>query len=357
MSNKKIYVLGILLIIIVGILLLQSKLGSKKPGEDETRILPGITDKSVSAITIKEGAAVIALRKKGDVWVVSKPDAAASAEVAAPASLSPILNDSAATPVANSAAVKEYPVDSASITTAIEKLVTLEKTTLISEKPEKQAIFEVDTAKGITVDVSGPGGKAIGSVIIGKSGSDYNSNYIRKLGSNSVYLANGGIRYSFFSDLARWRNKTIVKFDKATAQGLTLAKNDGSLITIAHADSGNPWEILQPIKNPAKTEEVESILDKLANLTATDFQDDVISDADMGFDKPELGVTVSFKNGSSRNIIFGKKSADNKFWVKVEGNEQIFMIGEYTVNQINKKLDDLKGEPLLKPLPAESLKK
>jgi len=351
MNSKKVYILGVLLLLIVGILVVQEKLRTQKPAEHQTRFMPDVSDKSISAITIKEGDARISLKKKGDVWVVAKPQENASS---AAASLSPIVGDSSK---ATSTASAGYPVDSASIVAAVEKLVTLEKSTLISENPEKQTIFEVDTVKGIVVEVFGSGEKFIGTVIIGKSGPDYNSHYIRKLGSNSVYMVPGGVRYAFFTDLSRWRNKSMVKFDKATAQGLTLAKKDGTLITLAHGDSSNTWEILQPIKNPAKADVVENVIEKLSNLIATDFQDEILDDATMGFDAPELAVTVSFKNGSSRNIVFGKKNTDNKYWVKIEGNDQLYLINDYSVNEVNKNLDELKGEPPVAASAPEAVKK
>jgi hypothetical protein len=354
MNVKKIYILATILIVIVAILVVQNKLSSKKPTEQETKFFPSVTEQSIGSILIREGTNSIQLKRTGDVWVVSKPSDDKSG-TSATVARSPLLSDTSVSMIPSSAT--GYPVDSASISSAIEKLTSLKKSALISENPEKQSIFEVDTLKGIIVDMADNSGKSLGTFIVGKSGPDYNSNYVRQKGSNLVYMASGGIRYSFFTDLTRWRNKSIVKFDKSTAQGITLAKNDGSMITIAHADSGNPWEIITPIKNPAKTEEVNGILEKLSQLTATDFQDIPLADTAMGFNKPELGVTVSFKNGSSRNVIFGKKNSDNKYWVKTDGKEQLYLIGEYTVNQINKKLDELKGEPLVKPIAPDSIKK
>ncbi len=356
MKGNKVFYLTAILVVIVAALIIGNKLGNKTPTEKELKFFPALTEQAIGSISIREGTTTIKIRRKGDVWVVSKPSATATEKTAAPEQppLSAV-NDSGKADLFGAA--PEYPVDSASIASALEKIVALKKNALISENPEKQGIFEVDTLKGILVDLTDNSGKAIGSIIIGKSGADYNSNYIRVMGSNSVYMASGGVRYAYFTDLNRWRNKSILKFDKATAKGLTLANRDSGTITLAQADSGNPWVILEPIKNPAKTEEVEGILEKLASLNATDFQDAALPDTAMGFDKPELGVTISFKNGSSRNVIFGKKNSDNKYWVKTDGKEQIFLISDYTVNQINKKLNDLKGEPLVKPVSPDSLKK
>ncbi|MBN1758078.1 MAG: DUF4340 domain-containing protein [Chitinispirillaceae bacterium] len=349
MKGNKLIILVAILVVAVGVIILNEKLGNKKPTEKEQKFFPEMTEQTIGKIIISEGETSIQLKRKGDVWVVSKPSADAAEK---PAS-TPLGAENA--PATAETAV-EYTVDSASITAAVEKIASLKKDALISENPEKQSIFEVDSVKGLNITVADNSGKKIGSFIIGKSGPDYNSNYIRLKGSNDVYMSSGGVRYSLFTDLNRWRDKTILRFDKTTAKGITLTSKDGSMITLAHADSGNPWQIIEPIQNPAKTETVNGIIEKLASLSATDFQDEALADTATGFDSPELGVTVSFNNGSSRNIIFGKKNSDNKYWVKTDGKDQVFLIGEYTVNQVNKTLDDLKGEPEVKPVKADSVK-
>jgi len=356
MSKKVLYPV-IALVVIVAILVISENMKKKAPSEAEMLFFPNLKENSVESILIEKTGEKIKLRKKGDGWIVSQPSSATE-EKESEAAASPLgSGDAAAATAEPVTTAKEYPVDSASITAAIEKITSMKKDILVSENTEKQSLFEVDTAKGILVTLEDNSGKKIGSFIIGKSGADYSSNYIRLMGSNSVYMVSGGVRSALFTDLKRWRDKNIMKFDKATAKGITLAKSDGSLITLAKSDSGNPWEILQPIKNPAKTDAVDGILDKLAKLNATDFQDEILPDTAMGFDKPELGVTVSFDNGSSRNLIFGKKNKDNKYWVKTDGKKQIYLISEYYFNQINKKLEDLKGEPMVKPIASDSTKK
>jgi hypothetical protein len=361
-GNKLIY-LVIVLVVAVAAIIIGDRLGKKTPSEKELQFFPEIKEDAIGSITITKGFQKLELRKKGDVWVVVQPSAMKSkkedkVQEGLPLGGEPVGGDSSAMETETAEThEKEYPVDSASITTALEKVVTLKKNVLISENPEKQTKFEVDSVKGTFVDIADNSGKAVGSFIVGKSGPDYTSNYVRKMGSNSVYMAPGNVRNAFYTDLKRWRNKSILKFDKTTAKGITLAAKDSAVITLAKADTGNPWQILDPIKNPAKTEEVDAILNKLSVLNASDFQDEVLEDTAMGFDSPHLAVTVSFVNGSSRSVIFGKKNKDNKYWVKTDSREQIFLIGEYYVNQINKKLDDLKGEPLVTSIDPDSLSK
>jgi hypothetical protein len=353
MKGNKLIILSAILVVVVAIIILGNKLGNKAPSEKDLKFFPAITAQSIGSITITEGTNVIKVRRKGGVWAVAKTTPNASGSAASPLAAS----DSANTASTAAAGEKEYPVDSASIASALEKIVSIKKDALVSENTEKQTLFEVDSVKGLVIDLADVSGKAIGTLIMGKSGPDYNSNYVRTKGSNSVYMAFGGARYSFFTDLNRWRDKTVLNFDKSTAKGLTIVRRDSATVTLAKADSGNTWSILQPIASPARSEEVESMIEKLAQFNTTDYQDEVLADSAMGFDKPTLGITVSLKNGSSRNLIIGKKNSDNKYWVKTDGKEQVFLVAEYTVNPIDKKLGDLKADPPAPAVPADTPKK
>ncbi len=363
MSNKKLIYLSTVFVIIVALIIIGNQLGNKKPSEKELKFFPGVTEQAIKTINIREGNNAVTVRRKGDVWVVSKSAATRREGESVSSDKSPVgITDTekkagGEDTLKDKPPVAEYPVDSASIASALEKLVSMKKDALISTNPEKQSIFEVDTGKGIIVEVADNSDKQIGTIIIGKTGADWNSNYIRSKGSNSVYMVRGGVRYAFFTELNRWRDKSILKFDKSSVSRITLAKRDSGTITIVKADTGNPWKIIEPIEHPAKTEEVDGIVDKLASLNAADFQDDPLPDSATSLNNPLLGVTVTFKSGSSRSVIFGKKNSDNKCYVKTDGKDQVFLVYEYNFNQINKKLDDLKGEPLVKPIDADSTKK
>jgi len=265
----------------------------------------------------------VTVHQKGDVWVVS-----------------PGVNSSS----------PEYPTDSASVAIALEKLSGMKKGELASKNPEKQSIFEVDTVKGMSVEVFNAAGKSLGTILIGKNTPDWNSNYVRQDKSNDVYTAAGGIGYSFFTDITRWRDKLIMSFDKSLAKNITLIRKDGTSIALAKADSGNTWNIITPEQCAAKSDQADGIISKLALFNAVGFQDTVLADSVFGLTKPELVVSIGLKNGAKK-ITFGAKRADGKNYAMVDGRETIYLVNDYDVNALNKELKDLKDIPPSAPAP------
>jgi len=240
--------------------------------------------------------------------------------------------------------------DSANVVIALEKLASMKKGDKASANAEKQAIFEVDTVKGTSIEVFNTTGKSLGTFIIGKSTPDNNGNFFRMIGSNDVYTVGGNIGDAFFTDITRWRNKLLLNFDKSLVTSLTLVKKDGKTISMTKADSGNVWNIVAPEKAPAKFDQVDGILEALSRYSTSNFQDTAIADTVSGFNKPELAVTIGLKAGSKK-IIFGAKRADNKIYALVDGKEQIYLVNDFEVASFNKDIKDLKDTVLSVPAP------
>lgn len=324
MSSKKLLPIAAIAIIAIAIMLISENLNKKQPPESSLKFF----NEKIHSFIVKNASGTITLYKKGDLWFVSR-GAKNTTTISGPVgSQQDSTSDAFAT-------------DSASVVIALEKLDSMKKGDKVSANAEKQAIFEVDTAKGTSVEVLNASGKSLGTIIIGKNTPDNNGNFVRMAGSNDVYNVGGNIGYSFFTDINRWRDKLMMTFDKSLATSLTLIKKDGKTISITKADSGNVWNIIGPEKALAKNDQVDAILSGLSRFLATDFQDSAVTDSVSGFAKPELVITVGLKTGSKK-ITFGAKRADNKIYALVDGKEQIYLVNDFEVNDFNKELKDLK---------------
>jgi hypothetical protein len=338
MNGKKLlYVVSALIISILAIVI-GNKLSNKAPSEDEKRFFPDLTENTISSILIIDNNDSIRIKRKGDIWVAmpGKNGKENGNETIQPAS--ELSSDS---PAVSDISIKEYPADSASIRTVLEKIVSMKKDELISTNPEKQSIFEVDSSSGILVETWDNSGKSYGQFRIGKSGPNWSSNYVRLIGSNSVYMVNGSIKHSFFTDLKRWRDKSIVKFEKTGTKGISIAKKGEAPVILEKSDT--VWNMAAPHQNLAKKEKVEEIVNTLSNLKASDFESDTISDTEAGLEDPQYLIVVSLNSGS-RKIKVGNKNDSNKYRVKAEGNETVFLVNESLVKKFDIDPEELKAE-------------
>jgi hypothetical protein len=349
MKMKNLSTLAIILIVIIGIIVIANQLQNKKPSEQSLTFLPQFSEATCSAILVVEGKDTAKLIKTGSNWFVHTPKASTQTSV------SPIAQPAAP---ASSMSGEDYPADSASIQTALDKLKSLKKDDLISQNAQKQSELEVDSAKGVYVEVWNDKGKSTGALYIGKNGANWDSHFVREKGSNDVYLAAGSIRYSFFGDKKRWKDKTVIKFDKSFVKSLRIARKDSGQVELVKTPPTSTdtsikegWQIVAPEKVKAKKDKVDDILNNLCKLVTVDFETDTTITADsMGFTKPLLTVSATLQSGETKLVTFGKKKGTTgQIWVKTPENPKtIFLVAEYLFNSLNQGVNTLKDVPEVK---------
>jgi hypothetical protein len=344
MNMKKLPLLAILLIVVIGIIVISNQLSNKKPTEDTLAFFPQFSEESCGSLKVTTASETTVLLHKDGKWVVS-----GSTETA-------VVGNPLSQSVAPSK-TQEYPADSTAIQMALDKIKAMKKEDLISQNKDKQIEYEVDTTKGIRLDVYSDKGTLKGTVYIGKNGSDWSSNFIRAKGSNDVYLVSGSVKYAFFTEKTRWKNKSIVKFDRAFAKGIDLVKKDTVIQLVyepKHAVDTTKkacWTIVAPVKDTAKTTVMDQLLGNLSNLNALDFEDNsTLSDDSMGLAKPYLTISIALTNGDKKIVSIGKeKGSTSRRWAKTPDKNAVFLVDVNTVKDFDKSVNALRGIEEKKP--------
>lgn len=342
MKTKQLILLGGVLVILLAIALTTSKLDTAKGngGTTSKEFFPSFKTSEAGKVTIKKGAEFIQLKRSGDRWLVS-----GIAENNKP------LADQSSAKGASKYLDQEYLADSAAVVSLLEKIVIMKRDQIISTKSEKHETFEVTTDKGTIVEVFTASNNSLGSVIIGKNGSDWNSCFIREKGSDKVYIVRDGVKYPFHTDETRWRDKTITKFNQGELKRFSLIKHDdkqkSSTITfekglVDTTTNSTSWNIVES-NQVADTKKVSAVIGDLASMTTTDWQtDNSLSDEALGFVSPELTVTYELDSGTKGKILFGSplKDNDSRRYLRVEGNKTTFVVYKGRFDELNKEVKD-----------------
>jgi hypothetical protein len=373
MNTKKLIVLAVFLAVAVGVILLVNIFSNRKPSEESLQFFPDLSEKTIGAVLLKDASESVKLQRKGDVWVMVPKQALlvpAPSQGNKGAGLSRAMGTDTGNAIAAAAvkppaglAAAEFPADSACIAQLVENVVKLKKNILVSENPAKQATFEVDAAHGSRIEVFDIAGKSLGAVVLGKSGTDYNSNYFRPEGSNAVYLVQESTRWAFSADHKRWTDKSILKFDKIMIKQLSIAKKGAPkgapAIVIARGDSTTKgWQMLEPARKPKDTNKLDSnkvneLLISLSNFQAAEYEDSAYTDSATGLADPAITVTINFMSGTVRTLAIGnKKPGQNKFWVRIPEKQYVYLINDYDQKKFDKKANDFDQQPVKPPTKA-----
>jgi len=281
-------------------------------------LVPNFKSDSVAKIELTQDEKTTVLQKSGDIWLVETSN--------------------------------NYSADKKSVEDILDKVSDFKTDNLISDKPDKQSIFEVDSS-GIEAKFSDSSNNLMAHFFVGKMGTDYQSRYVRQADSNNVYIMDGNLRSMFGKESGEWRDKTIFDFIAENVTKLTLVSEDSKILLQLGAEN-NEWKLIEPEETKAKKDVVEQILNALSSLKASDFAEKKEL-KEYELEEPKSLVSADLNDGTSKTLFVGKEES-GKYYVKRVDQETVFSVFKSTINnQLLKKLDDLREEEIKEETEAE----
>jgi hypothetical protein len=216
----------------------------------------------------------------------------------------------------------KFSADEGQVNGVLSALAEFKAADFVSEKSEKHAEFEVDSAKGVTVKATA--GAQTLEFVLGKA-SKSGGTYVRKPGANAVFSTSSGLPYQVKRNVSAWRNKTITTLPSAELAKLSVTQADGATYALKAGEAG-AWALETPAPAGFRFDASagQRIASQLSSLTAQDFLEGETVD----FSK---GVTVSLvqKDGKTQALSLGEKRPDGNVPLRVEGNPQLYVIASW----------------------------
>jgi hypothetical protein len=259
---------------------------------------------------------------------------------------------------------KKFAVDDAQLKPLLDAIGEFQTGDRIANKADKLASFEIDDAKGLHVVITTTKGKEL-DLIFGRAAKGGGTT-VRAQGENDVFVAKGRLGMLAKKEVSAWRKKTIVDRKVDDFTGVTIARADGSKLSIVGetkeedvapaadaADAGPPpekkktttWKLSEPATLPAGFRLDDGAVSRLpgavASLRAIDFADDA-TDETAGFAAAHTTVTAKGADGKDVVVHLGKKDDKGRVFVKVDGDKQVYVVADYTAKNLDKGIDDLR---------------
>jgi len=215
--------------------------------------------------------------------------------------------------------------DSMAVKTMINNAADMTVGDIISQNPDRQSEFQVDSINGILVEFYN-NDNLLASVIAGKPSQDFSHTFVRKPNSDDVYLANGLISYVYNRKRTQWYDKTIFSFVPGSISDVEMIYPDKSYKLALH---DSIWYIS---KNPhqdsivADSMKAEAFINSLIRIDAIDFAN--ASDSGLiDFKNPPLILNVTLSDGSEHRLTFAKENPEeSRIYCKKPEYDDIFVI-------------------------------
>jgi len=220
----------------------------------------------------------------------------------------------------------DYPADPELVKRTLALLSDLNSDGVISTNPDKAGLFEVDDAHAVKValyqaDDADPKVR----LVVGKLAPGFTHTYVKLGDDPKVHEVPGALRFQLERDATGWRDKTVLAFDPAAIDGLTLA--GAHTVTVKRGDKGWTWGpdaagTGTPTTGAPSTDAVERLVKALSVLHAQGFED-TPPEAPA---KPLLTVTLARPDDQSPIDLVVEAEEGTRYRVVAEANPQRFLI-------------------------------
>lgn len=207
---------------------------------------------------------------------------------------------------------KRYAADEGQVKAAVQALADLKAQDFVTDKKEKHAELEVDSAKGVVVKAS-TGAGVVRDLVIGKA-SRSGGAYLREAKTDEVFTTNGGLPYLAKKSLTEWRKKTVPTVKAEEVTRVTFP----SWALVAEAAG---WKLEGETAKDYRFDSAaaQRLVSQLASLTAQDF-------LETPPEAPLTALKLETKDGKSLALNLGAKRPDGSVALSVEGDAQTYVL-------------------------------
>ena len=291
MNRNTAILIAILVILVIATWFVLQRPGEQSLAESGGRTVLSIDSAAVDRIDIQSPQDSITLVRQGADWFIDHP--------------------------------MHYRANQQSAKALVGALKNAQVRTLVSDNPEKQSLFQVDSS-GTMVTIS-QNGKQAGSLIVGKMGPSYTDAYTRVAGTNAVILTDASLYYGTRRSVTEWRDKDITNMPKDQIKNIGFQYGD---TTFAMTWRDSVWMIGSKVvpsglANPLVT--------SLSHFETDEFLPSLPS-------HPHLVATI---NVETIQLKFFQVKGSDKYVVQSSASPQVFQIQGWRANQVLKRKNAL----------------
>ncbi len=219
-------------------------------------------------------------------------------------------------------------------------------------------------------------GTEILALEVGNTPERVPGNFIKRPGSNAVYLSQTNLLSQFglyegpgVPGFSHFLELQAVKKDRLEVDRIVLNNEGRTLEMVKEFAEAKPvpgqvelpeeatepagpdrttweWKMTSPRAKALAKTKADGVLGSLVSIRAADVDDPAGDLAVYGLDEPSRSATMFMADGSEMTVVFGHKreaAGDIKegIWMKVSGEPTVWVVPEYTVNNIFKTEADL----------------
>jgi hypothetical protein len=201
---------------------------------------------------------------------------------------------------------------------------------IISSNPKKQALYQVDSA-GVFVSILDARGDTLVRFVVGKPGPDYQSTYVRDVGSGDVVLAPGYLRAVFDRGKRTWQDRTVYALEPDVIEEIKIGRSLESL-TLRRNAAGE-WFVSEPDSSACDQNTVTRLVRTLAYLRCDELAGRMPAPV-FGLGEPDSAVGFRTADGRREELLLGHRNDKEQTYAKKKDSDIVYLLAAHKVDAI-----------------------
>ena len=250
-----------------------------------------------------------------------------------------------------------YAADATAMRSFLSTLRSLRAVDFPSDQPTDLSTYGLDNPR-LKVTLYLGKDNAQKDLLIGKD-TDNKQLYVQGSGQPTVYTVSDWILRDLNKNLADFRDKTLLAFDRDKATAVEVTRKDGGHFKLVRSDD-KQWRLEGGPEGPPAQTVISQYIGDLHDLAGYEIAADKPSDvAQFGLDQPLLTVTVfGDQNKPVGTVLMASRQSDSAkkdLTAMTQGGDTVFLVRDYLYSRLDKQPQDFIEKPKPTGAPAPEL--
>ncbi len=221
-----------------------------------------------------------------------------------------------------------FPADNEKINDFLKAMHSLKEGALVSQNPERAAIFSVDKKRGTHVQVWNHKDRAIADFYAGEIIPD--GQYIKRTDEDEVYQTVPSLIQFLIESLDGWKDKTLMSIEEADVRRLAIKSPEEELVI---EKKENTWRVIQPEDYEADNLAIRTLFDQLRKLRANALAESTeVSQVD--FTDPDYKLSIRMNDDSLKLVLFEKSEEGDSYFAKSGDKDMVYSVDQLLIDSV-----------------------
>lgn len=279
--------------------------------------LPGFDSKNISRIEVEQLLDGVDLKRDGNAWLVADR-------------ITPLKKELLQKEGRSEPEQRWHLADHTRVTSALGSFGGLGDGILVSDNVEKQPLYQLDRG-GVLVKGFDAGGKEVLAVVVGKSGPDFTSTYIRRMNDDRVFLVHRPLMGTFSAIADDWRERKLWAMDPNDIASIEVAGPKGSWRMERNTDK--VWTVTTPDQRTPDATRAQELAGKFSQVRAIEFADDV-DEKVSGLASPFIVFSLAATGKPPLKLVIGSADDKGRRYARLEGTSNTVLLSKEFIDAI-----------------------